>query len=453
MSNPLALPKNVEELVKLSFSEQNKLMTEGKCMPLVESMVLPSAPGRAVEAVVRALEAANPSFSGIEVSGCDVPNGNRRIYPVQTWAAAIERMRPRIAEGRVYGAVDHPSWSDGAMKDAPIRWTNISLDRMDKVIGDYTITADHSRGKDLVANLAAGWGLAFSTRGYGTAHYPDAEEKVKYGLKDGADDDIVIIDPTYECIAIDTVDNPSWKTAVQPGNPPPASKKDNQDGQPSTTEQNAMKTLAELKAAHPELVAQAETAAVTAIQTKLTDADAAKVKLGESVKVLFGAVAPVLGLALERQLTTDEVTRRIEGLNTQITTHESTITTLKNELAAAKLAVTTAQTERDGFKSQVEGAKRKADVLEARKAALKDHPFAEHLGTLCDKKMDEPTFTVEAQKTFIDAQALELKTFAEKYGVNPNHKPRGVEQPAGTPAADAVKDAQAVKDVKSELSM
>lgn len=444
----IRLPENVEELAKLPVAEQNRRMAkEGLVMPLVERMMNPAEPSirGASEAVVKALEASNPCFEGIEVSGCDKVNGNRRIYPTRAAAAALERMKPRLDVGRVYGAIDHPRWSDGAMKDAPILWTNVYLNALNKVLGDYQITAEHSRGKDLIANLKAGWGIAFSTRGYATAHYPTPEEKLLYGLVDGQDDDVVIIDDNLEWIAIDVVDNPSWPTATQNGGTPPASKKDNQGGDPPTQEQIVMKNLAELIAAHPVLVAEAETAAVTKatkdVQTKLTTAEANTTKLGDLLKTVFTTAAPVLGLSLERQLTTTEVAAQIGTLNERIAGLETDKTKVENELAALKTLHAAIIVSRDEALSKIASAERREKVLTALPVKLKDNAYAKLITDRVMLKLDDAKFDEAALVTFIADQTKDIKAIADTLE-NKKHGLQNTQPDPETPADEATATAE-----------
>jgi len=103
--------------------------------------------------------------------------------------------------------------------DGSLGWINVSrVDAVtDDVQGKPEVVEGHSDGANLMALVRAGRAIAFSTRGRGSAHLPTAEEKAKYRLEDGVDDDVVIIDSDYDLNAIDNIDSPSCPTAYKPG--------------------------------------------------------------------------------------------------------------------------------------------------------------------------------------------------------------------------------------------
>lgn len=357
------------------------------------------------------------------------PNGNGRIYPEAQFAVAAERCQKSVKEGLFRGAVDHPGYSDG-MKSSPILWRKIEFDGSSGMLrGVPHIVSDHSMGKDLMALLNAGSGLAFSTRGRGSAHLPTEEEKKKYGLRDGDDDHVVIIDD-YELIAVDVVDNPSCKEATVPGSPPPASqsgnKRDSNESDP--LENLIMKTIAEVQSQAPALwneIQAAQKVAVDAAVLAATKPLTEKVATLEPKAAAFDSFLshfnPFLeGLKAhsfvkipERQVSAAEDVKKLETANSQIAE-------LTNKLAAAEGKVATLEKQANDEKTAKELAeKNKVRVEKATakfEACLKGKKFADEIRAVAkeDKVIDRADFDEAAAEAFVKVTSERFERIAGK---------------------------------------
>jgi hypothetical protein len=144
------------------------------------------------------------------VGQADVVGRNGRIYPRSEWARVVDRAnRIQCPAGMLGGAVDHVEVQHaGNLRDKCLLWRALRLEADGAVTGEFEIVADHDRGRNLLAWIKAGGAVGFSTYGSARAREPDAAECEKYGLDH---DHRAVVVEGWELIAIDAVDNPSFK--------------------------------------------------------------------------------------------------------------------------------------------------------------------------------------------------------------------------------------------------
>ncbi len=406
-------------------------------------------------------EAANSSAAAMyraKVGHADKVNQNDRIYPRELWAVQIDRCKAKMKEGKLTGAVDHPSWGGGAMKDTCIKWHSMQMEADGSVFGEFSIITKHSRGADLQALVDADVAIGFSTRGIGSARRPTDDEKKRYGLpEDGCF--TVVIDEDYELKKIDSVDDPSVDDAYIDITPP-ASAGDDAVNQPPIKE-NSMKTLEELKTQNADLfklhegaIGAAVTAATTPLNeqiAKLTgERDEAK-KLVDSINAFIESNKSIKLLNIPfRETTTAEVTAKLEAATTATKTANDALAAekAKREAAEAKLSL------EEGKRLDSD---RHTAVLGKIEDALKDNAFAEQLAKLVKGedgkggKIEDAKFDVAALEAFVADKTAEYEAIAPK-------AERGLTGTGNPPAktgqgAGAGKGKTTAEDVRKSFSL
>lgn len=400
-----------------TLTERNRLLTES-AGPISETMML-----KVDEiTVVSTNEAKEGAKYRAKVSQADIPNGNRRIYPREVLAVALERCKQRIKEGKLTGACDHPGW-DGGLKDTCIVWDSLTMDQSGAVFGDFRIIAKSNHGEHLMALRDAGVALGFSTRGYGSAHYPSDDEKKRYGLDD--DCDIVIIDDNFNLRKIDSVDDPSVEDAYAESDPPASQSGKKQDSRESDPlETLTMKTLAEVQAQNSALwneIQSAQAAAVAAATKPLNEKIVELTNISEShKKVIDGAnlfvasLKDIKGVTLpERQVATPEdkakleqVGAQVKDLTTKLETANGQVKTLEQQIAADKAA-------RDAEAARAERVSKATAKLAEN---LENNPFAEEITAIAteEKVMDRADFDEAAVPGFVKLHSDRFAKIAAK---------------------------------------
>jgi hypothetical protein len=391
-----------------------------------------------------------------KVGQADKTNQNERIYPRELWAVQIERAKGKIAAGQLTGAVDHPGWGSGALKDTCIIWHSLVMDATGAVSGEFSIVTKHSRGADLQALVDANVAIGFSTRGVGSARRPTDDEKQRYGI---GDDDCctVIIDSDYELKKIDSVDDPSVSDATIDITPP-ASAGDEANKQSQLQENVMFKTLDELKTQAPALHTLHEaaiTAAVTAATKPLTEQVAAltaeRDEAKKAVDVLNGVLESaktVKGVAIPfRETTTKEVQEKLDAANTKATKAESDLAAEKSKREAAEQKLAAEEGKR------ADGDRRSATLAKL-DDSLKENAFAEQIGKLIKGvdgkggKIEDAKFDVAAMEAFVAEKTAEYESIAKP--ANENHGITGIEKVK--PAARKTGERTGA-DVRRELSL
>jgi hypothetical protein len=374
---------------KLDAAAQNTVLCESGAREELNESVLVNAGD--LKKATNESSGPNALFDPIKVSQGNKPNANDRIYPEAVLAVAIERVKDKIKQGMFGGAVDHPGYGDGVLKDSPIIWRDIAMDAMAVVKGRPEIVSAHSRGADLLALINAGRGIGFSTRGYGSAHRPTPEEIVKYGLKEGDEDRYVIINDDFDLIGIDAVDDPAVRDAVMAGGTKPASKRDSNEDDPNFKETVNMKDLNELKTAHPALFAQHEQAVTQAVRAAVTEAETPlKTALKDAETAKATAEAATATATADLKAATDAL---------------ATETASKAEI----------KTKLDAQEAANKNLERRAAVVAALPKALKDNKFATQIReSILGKdgkggRIEDDKFDVAAAEAFIKEKTAEYE--------------------------------------------
>jgi len=214
---------------------------------------------------------------------CDFPNGNNRVYPKKIMDDAINKLRPRVTEGRVRMMVDHPLW-DSSLSKVGALVKNITNVKEDGYAYYEAQIIDTAVGKDLKAILDAGGKLGVSTRGTGRCDY-DKEVEGFPGKYD-------VICEGYELSTFDFVDDPA------------VSDTEAYCHIESKRRSTEMKTIQEMKKAYPAIFEKYESELKQSHQKELDEAKVASkatldeatekaTKLGETVKSLTESIKDV----------------------------------------------------------------------------------------------------------------------------------------------------------------
>lgn len=97
----------------------------------------------------------------------DLPTANKRIYPRSLWEREIKRLAGKIAEGKVFGELDHPEDGKTKLQRSAILIQSLSLDKQGQVIGSFKVL-NTSMGRELKAIVEGGGAVGVSSRGYGS---------------------------------------------------------------------------------------------------------------------------------------------------------------------------------------------------------------------------------------------------------------------------------------------
>lgn len=97
----------------------------------------------------------------------DLPTANKRIYPRGLWEREINRLKTKIAEGKVFGELDHPEDGKTKLQRSAILIQSLSLDKQGQVIGSFKVL-NTSMGRELKAIVEGGGAVGVSSRGYGS---------------------------------------------------------------------------------------------------------------------------------------------------------------------------------------------------------------------------------------------------------------------------------------------
>ena len=97
----------------------------------------------------------------------DTPTANKRIYPRGLWERELGRLKQKIAEGKVFGELDHPEDGKTKLQRAAVLITDLSIDKQGQIIGGMKIL-NTSMGKEMKAIADGGGAIGVSSRGYGS---------------------------------------------------------------------------------------------------------------------------------------------------------------------------------------------------------------------------------------------------------------------------------------------
>jgi len=121
-------------------------------------------------------------------------NQNGRIYPKEVLAREVDKFQQLIAEGRAYGALDHPDSSIVELSNAAILVRELNWNN-NQVVGKLEVL-NTSKGKDLKAILEAGGKIGISSRSFGSTRRTNEGNEV-------VNDDLNLI--TFDAVASPSV--------------------------------------------------------------------------------------------------------------------------------------------------------------------------------------------------------------------------------------------------------
>lgn len=288
----------------------------------------------------------------------DKKNLNNRIYPKAVLQSALDALQPKLKRKEVFAMSDHPSMFEGPRIGRIAAIINeASLNDKGKVVikGEFV---DNEAAKEVKSLLKMGVKVGVSARGYG--EYDTDSKTGTMTFKDG-----------YELEGWDFVVYPAANAKVthfESENKADISKEETKV---------EIKTLDELRAAYPELVAS--------LEKPLNDKIA---ELTAQIAELDAKIAGTTTTTTELQEKLDELTAR----------HDATLKALDE--AAGKLQIAT--DENTKMKADIAAAELKA----ATDALLKDNKYAQFI------KIDASLDSIDKVKAYVDAETAKFDAFA-----------------------------------------
>jgi hypothetical protein len=373
-------------------------------------------------------------FRVATVGQADVPGINRRIYPTETWAPVIEKAnKVQCPAGMLGGAVDHVEVQHaGNLRDKCILWHSLAFgrgpDRPGRVL---------DRGGDRPGQQPPGVDQGRRRRGFfdlrprrGARAGRDRAEREKYGLDDV---EPAVVMEQLELIAIDAVDNPSFRRSWMHKD----FRSENAAESAGNTKETQTMTLEQLKKDHPELVAAIEKAAndaKAAAEKTLGEKNAAleseqkkSAALAKFVGEVVSKLAKDHGIKLETEVLPADADKAVKALEEQ------------NKSERAKLA-SDKDAEIEGLKKQVsdkdalikqhteaaEKAKAESDKLAAEKAEegrkklvsekaaelLKGNKYAKAIAKAVTEASADKAFTADKVEALVKAKNEEYAEVA-----------------------------------------
>ncbi len=133
-----------------------------------------------------------------EFSRCDVPTENKRIYPRSLWEKVVAKITPDMAEGKVFGELDHPADGKTSLKRVSHVMKRIWIEDDGRVMGEAEI-CDNDYGRQLKSIFGAGGQVGVSSRGMGSTKMAEG------GME--------IVEDDYSYMTHDFVADPAMKNS------------------------------------------------------------------------------------------------------------------------------------------------------------------------------------------------------------------------------------------------
>jgi hypothetical protein len=128
--------------------------------------------------VVEGQEGGKLIVSG-KIGHTDRATANNRVYPRGIVEREIKRLQPRIDQGSVLGAVDHPGDGKSRVRDAGCIVRGLKVERNGEIHGTFEVVEESDAGRNLAAFLRRGAAIGMSSRGLGsTSLGPDGHDYV-----------------------------------------------------------------------------------------------------------------------------------------------------------------------------------------------------------------------------------------------------------------------------------
>lgn len=103
-----------------------------------------------------------------KIGHVDKPTANNRVYPRSVMEREIARLQPRIKQGSVLGAVDHPPDGKSRVRDAGCIVRGLWVEDTGSVHGRFEVVEESDGGRNLAAFLRRGAAVGMSSRGMGS---------------------------------------------------------------------------------------------------------------------------------------------------------------------------------------------------------------------------------------------------------------------------------------------
>jgi hypothetical protein len=114
-----------------------------------------------------------------KIGHCDKPTANNRVYSRQIIEREIKRLQPRIEQGSVLGAVDHPGDGKSRVREAGCIVRGLWVESNGEIHGRFEVVEESDAGRNLAAFLRRGAAIGMSSRGLGsTSLGPDGLDYV-----------------------------------------------------------------------------------------------------------------------------------------------------------------------------------------------------------------------------------------------------------------------------------
>jgi hypothetical protein len=103
-----------------------------------------------------------------KIGQCDHPTANNRVYPRPVMEREIARLQPRIAQGSVIGAVDHPGDGKSRIREAGCIVRKLWIEDNGQINGRFEVVEEADAGRNIAAFLRRGAAIGMSSRGMGS---------------------------------------------------------------------------------------------------------------------------------------------------------------------------------------------------------------------------------------------------------------------------------------------
>jgi predicted aspartyl protease len=239
-------------------------------------------------------EKGNTTALHVEVKWqqADKVNGNNRFYPRALLQREIDRILPMANEGKIYGCSYHPE-KEAEVDDVSHLWESFRLNEAGEAVGVVKVVPTEPRGKNVITILKNGGQLGMSSRGFGTL--TKRERVVEGGTKveyDEVNDDFKLKSPGDFVLSPSVIDAGTRKILESRWS------KIEDSEEPMERKMNELKTLEELRKAHPELVKELDTK-ISEMESQITALSEERDQLKEDLEVTEELVLGYIDAARE----------------------------------------------------------------------------------------------------------------------------------------------------------
>jgi hypothetical protein len=103
-----------------------------------------------------------------KIGHCDQPTANNRVYPRTVMEREVARLQPRIKQGSVLGAVDHPGDGKSRVREAGCIMRGLWIEDTGAIHGKFEVVEEADAGRNLAAFMRRGAAIGMSSRGMGS---------------------------------------------------------------------------------------------------------------------------------------------------------------------------------------------------------------------------------------------------------------------------------------------